>query len=207
MPTTKPKPKAGGKLNKKVGPFPLKIWIGIGAGIALLLYLYIRNKAKANDSSTGSAALDMNPMQATVSPQQSASAGTPSPNSPVSGQLSSDVLDALGALTPTDYVTSTDLASQLDAVNSDLGSKIAAMTLDPTGKIDVHVSLDPSPVKNPPVTKHATAVPIKKTASTGAAFGGIVKTAKTKTGGTLTYYKSGRIVQKEPGKTAFTVKK
>lgn len=117
--------KGGGKLNKKYGPLPLKIWLGILAGIALLAYLYYRHKNNATPALTNDAT-GYSPL---VSPQQAASAGTPSPNSPPASQLDPSTLDALGLTPATDYVTTSDLQSQLDNLQSGMAASIAAATL------------------------------------------------------------------------------
>lgn len=125
MPKPKP-PIKPGKLNKKIGPLPAKYWIGIGAALILLLILYFRAKSSGGTTVEGES-IPYSPLQ--VSPQQAASAGTPSANTPVTQMLDAETLAALGIGMPTNYVTGTDLASQLDSVSSNIAAQIAAATL------------------------------------------------------------------------------
>lgn len=159
-PTGKPKTPAGGRLNKKVGPLPLKYWIPIAAGILLILWLYFRNKG--GNTVEGEGATALLPYSATVTPQQAASAGTPSANSPVASQLSPEVLAALGIGMPTDYVTPTDLQSQLDTLGSNVASQIAAATFISTPSQTTTKS-----VPTAPAVKTATGAPVKKTTPKG----------------------------------------
>lgn len=159
-PPTKTPTKAG-RLNKKVGPLPLKYWIPIAAGVLLILWLYFRNKG--GNTVEGEGATALLPYSATVTPQQAASAGTPSPNSSVEGQLSPEVLAALGIGMPTGYVTGSDLQSQLDSLGSNVASQIAAATFVSTPS----ATTTTEPAKTPPAVKTATAAPVKKTNPTG----------------------------------------
>jgi hypothetical protein len=159
-PIKKTPTKAGGRLNKKVGPLPLKYWIPIAAGVLLILWLYFRNKG--GNTIEGEGATALLPYSATVTPQQAASAGTPSANSPVSSQLSPEVLAALGIGMPTNYVTGSDLQSQLDSLGSNVASQIAAATFVTTPS----ATTTKDPVKTPAAVKTATGAPVKKTNST-----------------------------------------
>lgn len=156
MPKPKP-PIKPGKLNKKIGPLPAKYWIGIGAALILLLILYFRAKSSGGTTVEGES-IPYSPLQ--VSPQQAASAGTPSANTPVTQMLDAETLAALGIGMPTNYVTGTDLASQLDSVSSNLAAQIAAATLS----APVTTTPTAAPAKTPPAVKTATAAPVKKTA-------------------------------------------
>ncbi len=61
------KGKAGGSLNKKVGPLPVKYWIVIVAGLALGYYFYKRKKTTAA-ATTNTPAVADNTQQATQPP-------------------------------------------------------------------------------------------------------------------------------------------
>lgn len=119
-PTPKPKPKGKGLLkNKKV------IYIG-GGVILLLLLLWVRSRKGGTPATVPNTGLT--PLT-TVTPQQAASAGTPSPNSPPSAGLDPDVLAQLG-MGNKDYVTNTDLASQLSDLGNTLQASIAGVTFN-----------------------------------------------------------------------------
>lgn len=85
-----PKPKAGGGFNKKVGPFPVKIWIAVAAGLAVLYYLHVRSKNQATTSAGTSS--------------------TPTPPTDTSSQQP----DTTGG------VTNADLLSELQNLDTDL---------------------------------------------------------------------------------------
>lgn len=191
-------PAKGGKLGKKYGPLPLKAWLGIAAGLALLLFLYLRHRNSAASGATGDAGVtDVASGLATISPQQAASAGTPQPNSSVANQLSPEVLDALGQIgtsVPSDYVTGTDLQSQLDSLNNDIAGQIAGITFQ-NPKVEVTVK----GANVSPQTKKATAAPVKKTPAKNAAPS---KTTPTK------YYTLKKQVSLKKGQTlAYTPNK
>lgn len=157
MPTPKASPKkttTAGKLNKKVGPFPLKYWIGIGIAAVFILWLYLRHRGGNTVEGAGETATPLTP----IYPQQAASAGTPSANTPISQGLSPDVLAQLGIGMPTDYVTGTDLQSQLDTLGSNVASQIAAATFSA-----VPSSTTAAPANTPVAVKTATGAPVKKT--------------------------------------------
>lgn len=162
MPKVEPKIKTTGKLNKKIGPMSLKYWIPIALGILLILWLYFKNKGGNTVEGEGETALL--PYSATVTPQQAASAGTPAANTPVSSQLSPEVLAALGIGMPTSYVTPTDLQSQLDTLGSNVASQIAAATFVSTPS----VTAPTNPVPTAPAVKTATGAPVRKTNPTSA---------------------------------------
>lgn len=156
-PKPTPKPKAGGKLDGKIGPIPKKAALGIGVGLFVLLFLYIRHRNSGASPATDTAALtDIAPTYSNVTPQQSASAGTPSPNTPITSQLDPETLSALGIGMPTDYVTATDLQSQLDTLGNNVASQIAQATLAPTNP----------PLVNHPAAKSGTKTVAKKAVAT-----------------------------------------
>lgn len=146
-PTTKPK---GGKSllkSKKV------LYIG-GGVILVILFLYYRAKKNASPASDTTAGTGLIPLT-TVTPQQAASAGTPSPNSSPADQLSPSTADALGIGTG-DYVTNTDLNSQLSGLDSDLQAAIAGVTFYSPG---LKTAAAPLATQTKTATKATTATP------------------------------------------------
>lgn len=122
-PTVKPKGFKGLLKNKKV------LYIG-GGVLLLLLLLYYRSRKGASPATTPNTGLI--PLT-TVTPQQAASAGTPSPNSPPSAGLDQATLDALG-MGNKDYVTNTDLKSQLSDLQSNIQASVAGVTFYSPGQ-------------------------------------------------------------------------
>lgn len=118
----KPKPKGKSLLkNKKV--------LYIGGGVLLLVFfLYYRAKKNASPATDTTANTGMVPLT-TVTPQQAASSGTPSPNTPPGQSLDPSVADALG-MGNNDYVTNTDLNSQISGLSSDLQAALAGVTFN-----------------------------------------------------------------------------
>lgn len=162
MAKVEPKIKTTGKLNKKVGPLPLKYWIPIALGVLLILWLYFKNKGGNTVEGEGETALL--PYSAVVTPQQAASAGTPSANTPVVQQLDPEVLAALGIGMPMGYVTPTDLQTQLDSLGSNVAAQIANATFNPSPSTTTTAPA----VATPPAVKTATGAAVKKTNPTGA---------------------------------------
>jgi hypothetical protein len=189
MPTTKTKTtkttKKGTGLTKKVGPVPLYFYL-IGVAI-VVLYLYYRHRNYQTDSTAGS-------QNQTVIPS-----GIVVPASSSTGNDNQGSQD--GSTTyPTDYATETDLQSAIDSVNSNTAAAIAGITFpSATTYITVPTTGGSSPA--------ATTTKSKTAAKNAEPFGGVLRTVKTKAGGTLTYYKSGRITEQVPGKSAYVVHK
>jgi hypothetical protein len=163
MPTTKAKPKTtkkvGGGLKKKIGPLPVWGWVAVAGGVILVYYLYSKNKSAS--PATGATDTNLLPT-ANVTPQQAASAGTPSPNSPLS--LTPDVLSSLGIQPAGDYTTNSDLQSQLGMLGSELGAQIAAMTF-PTPVVNITTTTpkgSASKATVTPATQTKSKVPAKK---------------------------------------------
>lgn len=151
----KPVKVKSGKLNKKIGPLPVKYWILVGIIAVFVLYLYLRNRGANSVEGEGQTAALL-PYSA-VTPQQAASAGTPSANTPVTSQLDPETLAALGIGMPSGYITGTDLQSQLDSLGGNLASQIAQATFQA-----VPSSTTPA-AKTSPAIKTATGAPVKKT--------------------------------------------
>lgn len=114
-----PKPKGKGLKNKKV------LYVG-GGVLLILLYLYYKHKNSSTPATDTTANTGVVPLT-TVTPQQAASAGTPSPNTPPSQSIDPATLDALG-MGNNDYVTSTDLASQLGTLQDNIQASVAGLT-------------------------------------------------------------------------------
>lgn len=192
MPTTTTKTKKttkkGSGLTKKVGPVPLYFYL-IGAGI-VILYLYYRHRQSQTASANGQFNGSLN--------QQTIPSGVVVPPSTTgnNNQGSND-----GSTTyPNDYATQTDLASAIDSIDNNTQSAIAGITF-PTPNINITV-----PTTGNSSPSKATAA--SKTAAKNAQpFGGILRTVKTKSGATLTYYKSGRITEQVAGKSPYVVHK
>lgn len=184
--TNKTSPKGKGKgLTKKVGPFPVYFYL---IGVALVVvYFYYRHRSSSSSSTAGS-------QNQTVIPS-----GVVVPSSTSNGNNNQGSNDG-STNYPTDYATQTDLASAIDSVNNNTQAAIAGITFPaPNFNITVPNSGNGSPSKSTAASKTA--------AKNAAPFGGILRTVKTKTGATLTYYKSGRITEQAPGKTPFVVHK
>lgn len=191
MPTTTTKTKKttkkGSGLTKKVGPVPLYFYL-IGVGI-VVLYLYYRHRqsqtASPSQQITGSLG------------QQTIPSGVVVPTS--TGDTTGDTTGN-SVTYPTDYATQTDLQSAIDSIDSNTASAIAGITF-PTPNINITVpnSGNGSPSKTTAASKTA--------AKTAAPFGGIKRTVPGKNGAVITYYNSGRIVEKAPGKSAYVVHK
>lgn len=182
----KPSPKGKGKgLTKKVGPFPLYVYL---IGVALVvLYLYFRHRQNQDGSASSqfNGSLD----------QQTIPSGVvvPSSSNGSSNQGSNDSSTTY----PNDYATQTDLQNAIDSVNNNTVAAIAGITFpDPTINITV-----------PPGQVQKTTTATKTAAKNAQPFGGILRTTKTKSGATLTYYKSGRVTEQVPGKTPYVVHK
>jgi hypothetical protein len=150
----KPVKVKSGKLNKKIGPLPVKYWILVGIAAVFVLYLYLRNRGANSVEGEGETAALL-PYSA-VTPQQAASAGTPSANTPVTSQLNPETLAALGIGMPTGYITGTDLQSQLDTLGSNLAAQVAQATFQ-----SVPSTTTPA-VKTPTAVKTATGAPVKR---------------------------------------------
>lgn len=167
MPTqttkTKTTVKTKGKgLSKKIGPFPL--WSLLAVGILLVLVIVMRRRsANAATATTDNASGFLTP-QGNVAPIDNASAGQPSTNSAPSSGLDQSTLDALtsaiGASTPSDYVTSTDLQQQLDQLGNSVGAQIASATLQP---LQVTVKTTAATPTSTKTTKAKTVAPGTKT--------------------------------------------
>lgn len=192
---TKTTVKKGKGLSKKYGPFPL--WAYLGVGVIVLLYLYYRHKnsqASATSSASGPGYVQPQPASGVdVVPSGNANTSTGDTGSGPSQPVAF----------PTDYATQTDLQNAIDSIDSNTAAAIAGITFpNPT----INITTPASP--NGPVAKKTTA---SKTAARNAhpsqPFGGVVKTVKTKSGSILTYYRSGRITEKAPGKSTYVVHK
>jgi hypothetical protein len=183
MPQTKTKKPAvkgkGSGLKKKVGPLPVYGWVAVVGGLILVYYLYARNKT----ASPATGATDVGLPLTQVTPQQAASAGTPSPNSPITGQLDPSVLASLGIQPAGDYVTSTDLQSQISGLSSDIGAAVANVTF-PTPTVNVQVKAAPT-----------AAAPAVATAAKKAT------NATTKARSAITYYTYRKNVKLSKGQT------
>lgn len=185
---TKKTTKKGSGLTKKVGPFPLFVYV-IGVAI-VVLYFYYRHRQNQAGSATSQFGGSLN--------QQTIPSGVvvPSSTNGSSNQGSNDASTNY----PTDYATQTDLASAIDSIDNNTQSAIAGITF-PTPNINLTI---PTTGNGSPSKTTAAS----KTAATNAQpFGGILRTVKTKTGATLTYYKSGRITEQVPGKSPYVVHK
>lgn len=137
---TVPKGKGGGLLKKKVGPLPLPVLVIVG----LLGIFIIYKMRKPTSSTTGVDSTATVTPTTTVTPQQAASAGSPNGTSTFDPSQ-------LAGLFPTDYVTQSDLQSQLDSLGSNVGSQIAAITFPPP-QITVNVPPPTAPASTPAQT-------------------------------------------------------
>lgn len=164
--------------NKKV------LYIGGGA-LLIVLFLYYRAKKGSSPATDTTAGTGVIPLT-TVTPQQAASAGTPSPNSPPADQLSPSTSDALG-LGSNDYVTNTDLNSQISGLSSDLQAALAGVTFYSPGMKPATLS---TATKSATVSSTAKPAPIKYyTYAPGKAPKGKVSAPAPKKGQTLHFAK------------------
>ena len=180
--------KKGKGLTQKVGPLPLYVYL-IGVAI-VVIYLYYRHKNSqgTNPNSQFNGSLG----------QQTIPSGVVIPSS-TTGDTTSDTTGNTNTY-PTDYATETDLASAIDSVNNNTAAAIAGITFPvPNVNITVPTTGNGSPSKTTAASKTA--------AKTAAPFGGVKRTTTGKNGALITYYNSGRITEKLPGKTAYVVHK
>lgn len=191
---TKTTTKKGKGLSKKYGPFP--VWAYLGVGVIVILYLYFRHKNQSAQNSQTTTGGYVQPTPASgvdVVPSGNANTTTGDTGSGSSQPVSF----------PSDYATQTDLANAIDSVNSNTAAAIAGITF-PQPNVNITVPTGPGSHVSKTTTASKTAA---KTQSPAAPFGGVVRTQKTKSGSILTYYRSGRIIEQAPGKTAYVVHK
>lgn len=185
MPKTKtpknlPKGK-GGVLKKKVGPLPLPaLLVLIALGIFILYKMRSRSSSATGIDSTATVT-----PAATLTPGQAAASGTPG------GTFDPSIL---AGLLPNDYVTQTDLQSQLDSLGSNLASQIAGVTFQAPYDMPIGTgpSLQPEKPKNAP----------QRTGTTKPAANIVQKLAN---GTTITTTPTGRKIEQAPGKSPYVI--
>lgn len=197
-------------LTKKLGPLPRWAWLGILI-VVVVFWWYRRRQNSANQVAAAGATptgqeTNVVPVQSGAGTQDMAGAmsGQPSTNTAPSDQLSSDVLQTIGA----------ENSALVDALGTALqnayqlgGGAYMTSTGTPPANWTGSTPMQPAstvsaPVATTPSTPSATAT---KVATPAQPFGGIVSKTKLKNGATLTTYASGRQVEQLPGHSPYVV--
>jgi hypothetical protein len=205
----------GGALSKKLGPLPRWAWAAI---VVAVVFFYYRHKASTAAGVTGATAASVLSSNVPVGGSTDLTgSGVPSTAGVAAdggtSSATSDILSSLGAQNAT-------LIDALVGLAENNANNAAAIASQPAttssvgggGDVPPGASSDPggggggatTPVTVPqpggsgaPVIKHVAAAP----------FGGVTSTKKLKSGAVVTTYKSGRKVEKAPGKKAYVIHK
>lgn len=198
-------------LGKKIGPLPLWAWIGVGiAGIIAGRYLQSRIGAGQSAASAGAAAPDLGTGAAGVGSSYPDFGGAVSSGAAGDGGIA----PAPSGIDPSQYVQ--DVIAAFGQGQASQGSFLSGFQTaegffgSPGGgytpPAPVATGGGPTGIANPPTAP----IPSSTTTSLGKAaapFGGILSTRTTKAGVKITTYRSGRVVEQAPGKTAYIAKK